>query len=314
MSRPHVRSAAYEVQQRKSLATLCAELAVPEELQQAMRDRGFEWYWEESRSMGVACALSGAKTLARAGCTAADVDAVVFARSDECWTPQDDVDLHRALGDLGIGERPIFGLSLQSCSGCASALQVASGLLGGPAAVRRVLVILFGRARGPAGRINTQTGSVFSDGAASCLVTAEAAGLEILACTSVTSPELAVADWSGAGFHSSARSAFRLLSAALDRLYQLAGLGAADIDILLGTNGNEIHLEMLAEAAGVPVSRVYKDNLARFAHVYAGDTLISLATRLDEGGVAAGSTILLVGWSPHVVSASVLRATAMAAA
>lgn len=305
----YLRSAAFELHERRSLEAIPAGCA-PSEVYHPMQERGFEWFWVEGRGMGTACGLSAAKTLAGAACLPKDVDVVVFARSDDRWSPAEEAELLTTLSKLGINDRPIYGLSLQSCSGASSALRLAADMVAAAAGSVRVLVILFGRADAPEARINLQTGSVFSDGAASCLVTSEPVGLGILAAVSRTNTALACVDWGGPGFAQATRSAFRLLKATLEEVYFASGAVPADIDLIVGTNGSEIHLEMLAEAAGAPSTKLYMNNLRRFGHAYSADNLIGLATSLEEGAVREGEKVLLIGWSPHIASAAILHATA----
>jgi hypothetical protein len=75
----------------------------------------------------------------------------------------------------------------------------------------------------------------------------------------------------------------------------------------MGTNGSLLYLQMIGLAAGVPGTRVYKGDLARYAHVFGCDNLISLHSHIEETGFSAGQYALLVAWAPYVVGACLLR-------
>ncbi len=74
-----------------------------------------------------------------------------------------------------------------------------------------------------------------------------------------------------------------------------------------GTSGSLMYLNLMAEATQVPLDRVYKQGLATYGHVHACDNLIGLKDYLETRGAQSGDHYMMLGWSPYVVSASVVR-------
>ena len=97
------------------------------------------------------------------------------------------------------------------------------------------------------------------------------------------------------------------LGAICKRVYEKSGTGPEHICALFGTNGSLVHLRVMANAAKVAADRVYNHDVGRFAHVYSCDNLISLKNYSAENTLVPGSEYLLLGWSPHIVSAVILR-------
>ena len=57
----------------------------------------------------------------------------------------------------------------------------------------------------------------------------------------------------------------------------------------------------------IPSELIYADDVPRFSHVHSCDNLISLKNYADANALQPGDLFLLLGWSPHVFSAAVLR-------
>jgi 3-oxoacyl-[acyl-carrier-protein] synthase III len=91
------------------------------------------------------------------------------------------------------------------------------------------------------------------------------------------------------------------------RVYQSSGVGPSEIEALFATNGSSTYLELMAEAAQMPVSRAYAEDVSRYGHVHSCDNLISLKSYAERTNCSAGRCYMLLAWSPYVVSASILR-------
>src|SRR5262249_14764281 len=91
------------------------------------------------------------------------------------------------------------------------------------------------------------------------------------------------------------------------RACEQAGVKIEDLRAFLGTNAGIGHLELMANAAGIPAEIIWSDDVSRFSHVHSCDNLISLKNYCDANELAAGDLLLLLGWSPHVFSAAVIR-------
>jgi len=238
--------------------------------------------------------------------TADHLGLVVFASSNADWSTSDEVALLGTLYEMGIrdGNARIIGLQLQNCSGLGSALDISRALLqDDPSA--EALIVICGRVTSGRSRLGASTGTVFGDGATSCIASTRPAGFEIVTAATHINPALANLPFSS----KTARLRFNDLRQTINQAYRRAGIAANDVVALLGTNGNTFYFQLMAEAAGVPVSKVYTDDLVKFGHIFSCDNLIALKNYGSTNRVGAGDLFLVIGWSPYAVSVVILRAT-----
>jgi 3-oxoacyl-[acyl-carrier-protein] synthase III len=142
--------------------------------------------------------------------------------------------------------------------------------------------------------------ALFSDGAASCLVsaamgpagpkstagpeadptsTADPARYELVACA--TAQQTATLDWSNQISSDLAREVN-------DRLLRAAGLKTGDLAALLHANLYKPLVMMKELQAGFTAEQLYAGNITRLGHCYAADPLINLVDRGALGHIAPG--------------------------
>jgi 3-oxoacyl-[acyl-carrier-protein] synthase-3 len=87
-----------------------------------------------------------------------------------------------------------------------------------------------------------------------------------------------------------------------------AKLTAADVDLVLPHNVNRISWARVAEALGVPLDRIFLDNVARTGHCFCADTFINHRTATGAGVLRAGDVYVMVSVGlGSVFSAMVFR-------
>jgi hypothetical protein len=250
-------------------------------------------------------------------CRAAIVRSLQITRSDptcigtvivdsDYWhcSAEDRIQILESLQQAGISQVPVLGLGLQTCSGCMSAFDLADRLVRTDAAERAVLILLCGRAAPGASRVDALRSTILSDGVAACVASNKREGYQLLATASYTALDAVRANTVGDKPLSSLLKSYAGIAALARSLYSAAGTGPEEIDALLCTNGSLTYTTFAADAARVPVDRVYTDNIADCAHIFSCDHLISLATR----GARPGEKFLLLAWSPYVYSGAILQA------
>jgi 3-oxoacyl-[acyl-carrier-protein] synthase-3 len=296
---------AYSVGAARSIDRLEEDEGIPPELLAAFHQRGLDEYRHNERSLAEMCVASAVETLDQAGLGPDAVESVlvVSSNADAMVEDDDETALFAALHDAGLKRGRIVGLSLQACSAFADAMRVA-GALAASGDGRPTLVVVFGQKQ-KTSRLGPQENLVFSDGAASCLVSADGGTFEFLAGESITNTELATMGRGGniAQF----QVGLMELRDVSKRACEKAGVRIEDLRAFLGTNAGIGHLELMAHAAGIPSELIYADDVSRFSHVHSCDNLISLKNYADANALEAGDLFLLLGWSPHVFSAAVLR-------
>jgi 3-oxoacyl-[acyl-carrier-protein] synthase III len=91
------------------------------------------------------------------------------------------------------------------------------------------------------------------------------------------------------------------------RVLDKARVKPSDIRAFFGTNAGVNHLKLMAQAARVPLDRVFYDDVPRNGHLHSCGGLISLKNYSMQHELTSGDLFLLLSWSPHVFCASVLR-------
>jgi 3-oxoacyl-[acyl-carrier-protein] synthase III len=304
--RAFVSGLAYSVGEIKPIEALGPVEGVGEGILKTLRLNGLEHYCDESRSLSAMCLSSAAATLSRLSLDAKDISAVVLANSnsDAIVCDEDETTFFTDLHNAGFLRARVVGLALQSCSACGDALSIASGLVGGQSTDTRVLVIVFCR-RKKMSRLGPQGNLVFSDGAVSCVVSAEHGDFEIRASESLTNTALGMLSRSGSMTHLQVGA--RELSNLSKSLSGQSGVQPSAVRAFFGINAGVSHLRVMAQAAGVPLNKVYYDDVQRYGHVHSCDSLISLSNYAEMNVLSNEDSFMLMSWSPHIVCGSILR-------
>lgn len=229
---------------------------------------------------------TGRRTLRAAAVEPCDVDALVLCST----TFPADVAAHGALiasvlRGLGLGEVTVTGITLNRCANLLSGLRVAAAMVAG-GSHRTVLVITADRVPAESARLTDF--ALFSDGAASCLVTHRSDG----------APESY--QWVADAFAQDPAALGRdgeisadLTRTANGRLLAKAGIDLDAIDGLLHNNLYLPVVTMKEVLAGFDQSQLDTSNTARVGHCFAADPLINLADRWSSGGIRTGGHYLL---------------------
>jgi 3-oxoacyl-[acyl-carrier-protein] synthase III len=244
------------------------------------------------------CLGRGIKTFC-AGGSIAEMGATAAARAiTAAGIPADAIDCvvvsdPSSSGPMELGKTRIV-LRAQDCAAFCAGIEAAAQQIAGGTA-ENVLLLLTGHVPAGTNRYNPELGTVFGDGAAACIVSSRRRGFAVISAESwlrnvsarATQPpgEQLLQDFQG-------------LQSLLRLSYESAAISAAAVTVLCGTHGNQIYLELMAEAAGLSYERVYDDAMQEFGHVFSCDNLIALSHFLRRHGAQRGRVFCLVGWSP----------------
>lgn len=278
---------------------------VSQEVLNELRDRGLRIFFQDKRSIPEMCMATAEETLKLTGLKPEEIDVILLSTSNADWvnTLDAETELFTVFRKSGFIRMRLIGLSLQACSAFGEAARIAADLISGQNPVKRVLLIIFGRQETPK-RLGPAASTVYSDGAASCIVS-DQGDFEI--CVSESLFNIHLGAMGRLGNFDQFVGGVQDLGEISRSVYRKAGIGPENIQALFCTNGSLVHLRVMANAAKVPADRVYSADVSRFAHVYSCDNLISLKNYSGEQALEPGSFYLLLGWSPHIVSAAILR-------
>ncbi|MBD0669414.1 3-oxoacyl-ACP synthase [Streptomyces sp. CBMA156] len=229
---------------------------------------------------------TGRETLRAAAVEPGEVDALVLCSN----AFPAEVEAHgeliaSVLGGLGLGPVPVTGITLNRCANLLTGLQAAASAVAA-GRHRTVLVITTDRVSAESARIADF--ALFSDGAASCLVTRRSDG----------APESYT--WVGDAYAQDPATLGRgneisadLARAANQRLTAGTGIGVEAIDGLLHNNIYLPIVTMKELQAGFRQAQLDTSNIARVGHCFAADPLINLVDRQSAGAVRPGGLYLL---------------------
>lgn len=279
------------------LAERAAALRVP--LDAALM--GWGRVHRSERSLEALAVESGRATLAAAGVPPAEVDALFLCSTFVPGPSEGHGSLMESvLGGIGLGDIAFYGLTLNRCTNLLAALELAGALLLA-GRYRRILVVTTDRVRDEAERMAAY--ALFSDGAASCLLTVAGGapageGYEVVG--HANAQHAASLEWSKELSSDLAREANeRLLGPLGMKLGEIAGLCHANIVKPL--------LVVKELQAGFTPAQLRTANIARVGHCFSADPLINLADREAAGEVEAGSYYLLAVSVPGSRFATLLR-------
>ncbi len=262
------------------------------------------WGWgtvrRTDRTLAELAVGTGQATLAEAGIDPAAVSALVLCSTRFPGGPDTHGQFVSSItGGLGLGEAAFTGLTLNRCTNLLAGIDLATALVAS-GRQRTVLVITTDRVDDESARM--EQFALFSDGAASCLVSADPYGspvYEVLSCASAHANQ--DLDWS------------REISSDLSRsvneaLLKSGGLTLGDIDGLLHANLFLPIVTMKERQAGFSAEQLDTRNVTRVGHCFAADPLINLVDRAAAGRVASGAAFILAVSVPGVRHGILLRA------
>jgi 3-oxoacyl-[acyl-carrier-protein] synthase III len=257
------------------------------------------WGWgtvrATDRDLAELAADTGRRTLLAAKTDPSAVDALVLC-STRVPGPAEGHGgfLARVLTGIGLGDLPFYGLNLNRCVNLLAGIDVARAfVLSGR--YRRVLVITVDAVAEGAAPMSQF--ALFSDGAASCLISAdpgcagpEAAGsYQVLGCAAAQ--ETATLDWT-------CQISSDLTRQVNEQLLAPPGLKLGDVTALLHVNLFKPLLVMKERQAGFREDQLYLDNIPRIGHCFAADPLINLVDRAALGHLVAGQYCMLAASVP----------------
>jgi 3-oxoacyl-[acyl-carrier-protein] synthase-3 len=248
------------------------------------------WGWgtirRSERSVPALAVQTGTDTLRAAGVDPAAVDCLVL-----CSTafPSDNRDHGPFVAEVmigtGIADADFVGVGLHRCGNLLAGIRTGEAMVA-CGRYRRVLVVSADRIEDESLRM--EKFALFSDGAASCLLTDDdpaGTGFELLA--SAAAHNVNQLDWAS---ELSADLSQRVNESLLKRCG--GGVALADISVLHGNIFKPI--VMLKEMqAGFKPAQLFTDNIPRFGHCFAADPLINLADQAAAGRLRAGAHYLL---------------------
>jgi 3-oxoacyl-[acyl-carrier-protein] synthase-3 len=286
------------------LPTVCdriAELRIP--------PRADFWGWgtvhraaRTTADMAIDTALA---TMRDADIDASSVDALVLCSTQ---FPADTADhgtfVQAVMGKLGLDDIEFVGVALNQCANLLAGVRAAEAMVAG-GRHRCVLVITTDRVEDE--RTRMQPFALFSDGAASCVVSATPRGRPVFVLLgSAVATDVRELGWA---HELSANLAQRVN----ERLLPPHGLTEGDLDAVLHANVFKPIVMLKELQAGFRADQLDARNIPRVGHCFAADPIINIADRYSAGELRPGGHYLLASSVPGVRIGVLLQGPAVVA-
>ncbi|EFL20125.1 hypothetical protein [Streptomyces sp. C] len=268
-----------------------------------MPPRADLWGWgtvhRTDKTLETLAAETAAATLDGAGISPGQVDCLILCSTRFPGGPRTHgAFVENVMAATGLGAAAFTGLTLGRCANLLAGIRtgqayVASGMH------RRVMVITADRVTDEAVRM--ENFALFTDGAASCLISAEPLGedaYEIVAGAGAQDP--AGLDWSNEISSDLAREVN-------ERILHEAGMKIGDIHGVLHANLYKPLVVLKERQAGFTREQLFLDNIPRVGHCFAADPLVNLVDRDAAGALKPHGHYLLASSVPGVRIGVLLR-------
>ncbi|KUN95685.1 hypothetical protein [Streptomyces caeruleatus] len=246
---------------------------------------------ESSQDIWEMAAAAAEQTLADA---AAPPDFVVYVSEND---PDVAGSLGRILDRLGLVSVAHLAVSGQDCGNLAPAVQVASDAIHS-GRCDRVLLVLADRAA--SGRRVMASGlSVFSDGAAACVITRDPVRDGPQFRVVGTGSRTAIRLDAGGTAEQGILATVRLASESIADLLGALGRGRDDFPYVVMPNYRPDAQKFLMAAMKMPVQKLLLGPVTDLGHCFSADTLITLHQQAASGTLTTGDRLLVATSGPH---------------
>lgn len=249
---------------------------------------------------------SAAAMCAVSACGTEGIDAVIVAT----FTPDDATPSMAAEvgGRLGLGENVMtFDLN-GACSGFVYGCTVANALLA-TGSYRRVLVVGSEKISPMMDMTDRRTCVLFGDAAGAVVLERAEEGRFVHLEGFVPNREILYCERFDPKIRMAGQEVYRFAVSKVpecaERLLELAGITAEEVDLYLFHQANERIIDSTVRKMGIDPQRSYK-NIASYGNTSAASVAIALSEALEKGLVHSGETIMAVGFGAGLTYGGVL--------
>lgn len=254
----------------------------------------------------------------------ADIEAVMIATHSFWDVPEADMDAnvhktasmrnkhYKVLNQNGLGSAVPIGLFLGGSGNFGLALTTASNMVE-TRQFNSILVACIDRCPKDESRLVPPGVSVLSDSAACCLITVapqpEKIAYAIEHLSHVGKPKLVDIN-AQENFIGYLAEVADSIATVFKKTFEATAIDSSQVKMLFTNNYGLNTMRVFAHKSGVPINRIYTDNIARFGHAFSADNLINLKDYEDSGDQkVSGDRLLLLSTGPVTWTAALLRVT-----
>jgi 3-oxoacyl-[acyl-carrier-protein] synthase III len=305
MVKAMLSGAAYVLGTFSHLGDLIEQEGISESEVIRLKKLGLKMYSHSNEPKSLLYRRSIIQTLTKSNCEVERVDAV-FAGIMTDATPEDDMEMWRALNAVGLKSSAVFGIGSQESATFGGALHIAQSLVN--SGQYKNILILMGATRKPGFRVLGGE-TVVSDGAGSCLVTSTEGGgdFEIIATAVLSNPVKATSYDNNYEHGFLVDESIRMIKEISGALYERSGVHAGQVSKVLCTNANRSIYDIFAHYTGVEKNKIVRDSLAQYGHVNICDNIIDISDGLRKNSFSSREYVMLINWARNTFTGAIIR-------
>ncbi|MEU7134370.1 3-oxoacyl-[acyl-carrier-protein] synthase III C-terminal domain-containing protein [Streptomyces sp. NPDC046261] len=195
---------------------------------------------------------------------------------------------------LGLRRAKVFSVADHGCATGLLAIDVAGTLLAGDDDPRALALVLAGDKTFTPFSQWVEDVSIMGEGVTAVLVGADGARDRVLGYDArIHGREDGVIDLGPEGKREATRIYQDAMAEVVDGALRAAGLGVADLDLVLPHNVNRVSWTVAADRLGIDKDRIFLENIARTGHCFCADPFINYQSARELGMLRPGDRYLM---------------------
>lgn len=279
-----------------------------DELLETLLEAGLEKYAKSDLSTFDMAKESIQSTLKNARIANHKIDALIYTTSS-FWNPifSSTNEMNRLINECNLENAYPIGLFFSECGNTQIAIRVASSLIK-TREFKNILVVATDKVAYNQTRIVPPDISICSDAAASCILSSEIEeGFELIHTTQYMNAAMADIDPNQLEqIEQYLNIAMSGIQQTIHQAMQNTMKTSSDFRQLIMNNYNLSVTQTVCKLGNFEYDQVFKNNIPRFAHAFACDTLINLSDFLNSNQINIGDLILLLGTGSSTWGANVI--------
>jgi 3-oxoacyl-[acyl-carrier-protein] synthase-3 len=194
---------------------------------------------------------------------------------------------------FGLDRSSAVHLTQQNCATAVSAVEMSRALLTGAQADKSVLIVTGEKAFHPDVKYMKNI-AILGEASCAVLVSRCPEGMEVLSTAQLTRGEYSNATTDPGVGAEYTRRRKEFLADVATRALTRGGVSKEEITLYSGHNVNKMLWQNFAQEMGIPVPKMYMDNVPRLGHCFTSDPFLNLDSAILEGRVTRGELMMLV--------------------
>ncbi|MGX5475589.1 3-oxoacyl-[acyl-carrier-protein] synthase III C-terminal domain-containing protein [Bacillus toyonensis] len=221
-----------------------------------------------------------------------DLGGIIYGHAMQSH-PDGNMFLEKLKKEFDLGDIPAFTISDLNCVTPITAIEIATKLLEN--SDKKYILLLFAEKMYTDSMRKIEDMTVFSDGAAACLISSQGDSNKIICVNQfVDSKVSSFGEWDDQSYRWFQMSYFLGIKKILKLTEKKANINLQDIKLIIPHNVNFDTWELASRSLNIPFENIYTNNIAKLGHVSGCDLLLNLQDSLHEFDIPKDSYYLML--------------------